>query len=227
MEILFGGKRIADETLRALNELLRRQAGDYQGMPLYKVSWSGDDNKGLARRHGVSCPKTDPFDWDCECPLASPGSLPRCFHENQASYHLLSWEPPSRDMMAFEEQTGEDYSRGTYACVMHFIDPTTGEPVDPTAAIVEKMVPVLKEMREATNAALHGYNAILRRTRQDIMNREIARQERLKKKRDTDIDAMLRETEPAFGGEAFAGQVPKQKQTADKSLSDLRPKEEQ
>lgn len=221
--IIIGGERLPREKEIALNAQIEKYAGSYVGMPLYKISWSADDNKGLARRHIVGCPKVNPFDWDCLCPLQNPNDLPVCFHENQMCYHILSWEPPSMSLLSFEEQMNEDLSRGTYACIgVHFINEETGKPVDPTAGVIELMVPALKELREMSNANLHGAKATVDRMRLDKINAAQEKEQRREAAFDADADDILRDSAPGFDGQphsSMAGE--KRKQSSDITLSEI------
>lgn len=225
--LVLGGERLSREKEVALNELLKRHAGDVDGIPFYKISWAADDNRSLARNHQVYCPKTNPFDWDCGCPLAEPDKLPLCFSEHQQSYHLLSWEPPNMGMMMLESQTKEDYSRGTYSCILHFVDQATGKPFDPTGVIVEKMIPVLSELRVSDQAARKGLDAVVNRERQKRIDAAHERQQRKDKEYDNFATALLDDAAPALEGQPFVGHGKKQRQSSDMTLTDLKNEREQ
>lgn len=208
----------------ALNELLRRAAGEVHGMPLYKISWAADDNHGLARKHQPGCPKLNPFDWTCQCPLADRNLLPLCFHENQESYHLLTWVPPNAALTAIESQAHADYAKGCYECVMHFIDPETQKPFNPTVTVVELMVPLLQEAKECAVAAMLGVDAVFQRERQKRLDQEEERLKRSAQAYDRFAEGLLKETLPAFGGESHTGYGPKFRQASELTTSDIEPK---
>jgi hypothetical protein len=167
-EILVGAAQLSQSEEAALNVLLHRSAGDAEGMPLYKISWAARDNAGKA--------------------------IPLCFHECQASYHLLSWEPPSAAFNAYATHfKGEDFSRGSYACLLHFVDPQTKNPFNPTNALMENIIPRLKAMRELAEAARHGYNATVEKLRREKIAKEKERQAREEKRWDAHADEVLKE----------------------------------
>ena len=104
---------------------------------------------------------------------------------------------------------------------MHFCDPLPPNlPFNPTAAILETIVPIINEEAKRYKAALHGANAVLMRERAkrvEQIKRERARQETAYDQRADDI---LRDAEPAFGGVPFAGSGEKHMQESDKSAGD-------
>jgi len=210
--IIIGGTRLTQAEELAINELLLRSAGDCEGMPLYRVTWAADDNHGLARKHLPSCPKTNPMDWSCDCPTLEPWKLPVCWHENQCSYHLLSWEPPSPSLELAEGQTrmegyiGEDYGKGTYACVMHFIDPQTQVPLtNVLPVVVEQIIPRLRAMKEMVMLAQHGANAVLQSKRAQ-RSRDIKYQlaKKQQKQREGTLELVKEVMHRPFGGEAYS-----------------------
>ena len=221
--IIIGGERISRAKEIALNALIEKEAGSYAGMPLYKLTWAADDNKGLAKNHMPGCPKVNPFDWDCICPPKNPNDLPVCFHENQLCYHILSWEAPSASMLTFEEQMNEDLSKGTYSCIgVHFIDEKTGTPLDPTAGVMDLMIPVLKELRVMSNANLHGAKAAVDRMRLQKINEAHEREKAREDAFEAHADDVLRDSESAFGGQPHASMAgEKRKQSSDITLEDL------
>lgn len=193
--IVGGAARLKRSEELALNELLRRNGGELGGRALWQVRWAADDNAGLARQH--VCGKSDPWDWTrCACPR-DEFSVPLCFHENQLSYHLLSYSPPNLDMMQFQREMREDLTKGTYACLQHFVDPRTGVAFSPTHNIIEVMVPLLRQMREIGNAADHGYNATVDQLRVKRAERDAAEQKKKDRAYDTYADAMLEDAMPS------------------------------
>jgi hypothetical protein len=148
----------------ALNVLLHRAAGDAEGMPLYRISWAARDNARV---------------------------VPICFHEVQGSYHLLSWEPPTTGLLGYEREMKEDFSRGTYACILHFVDPQTKEPFNPTTTLMENIIPRLKEMRKLAEAGRRGYQATVERGRADKIAAERDRQKAEERRYDQKADEVL------------------------------------
>lgn len=222
VEILAGGSRLPAAQELALNELLKRYAGEVSGQALYKISWAAADNEGLARRHLPHCSKTDAFDWQCGCPPREPWKLPLCFHKNQCSYHLLSWAPPSPALERWENETGEDYSRGHYDCVLHFLDGETRQPVSPTSYIIEKMIPILRMAKEAQVAAMTGYRAVVERERAKRIERVKGEQKRKEREFEDFADAAIRDGGPAFSGAPHTGYGPKFRHGSDFRVSDRR-----
>lgn len=227
--IIIGGSRLSRAEELAVNELLRRTAGDCEGMPIYKVSWAADDNHGLSRKHLPTCPKTNPMDWACGCPMAEPWKLPTCFFDNQMSYHLLSWEPPSPALDQSESQTrlegfmGEDYSKGTYACVMHFINSQTQEPItNVLAVVIEKIIPALRTSAEFIQLAQHGANAVLQAKRAQ-RSRDIKAdlEKKQQKERERSLEVLTEVLHRPFGGEPFSAPGTKGRQTSEIVTSDL------
>lgn len=227
--VIIGGTRLPKAEELALNEMLRRSAGECHGMPLYRVTWAGEDNRGLARKHMPGCPKSNPMDWTCDCPMAEPWLLPVCWHENQQSYHLLSWEPPTEAHRLSESQTriegfvGEDYSKGTYACLLHFIDPRTHEPLtNILPVVVEQIIPRLRAMKEMVLLAQHGANAAVQSKREQRA-RDIKQQVELQQARDRQkqVDMLTEVMRPGFDGKPFSAPGRKGRHSNEVVISDL------
>lgn len=203
-----GGRRLPREKEIALNLLLKRAAGEEDGMQLYRLGWAMEDN----------CTDPDPanpnrvrFNFDRRTPV--------CFHHAQASYHLLAWAPPTSAPESHLLK-GEDVRKGEYNCIFHFIDPKTDEPFDPTASLIENIIPMLKEFNEIAVATRRGFGAEMDRLRRAKVNRW--QDEEKKKEADYNkfADDLLADTAPAFEGQptSFPG-------AKEKTFADLRPGE--
>lgn len=206
-----GGTRLPHAEETALNLLLRRAGGELDGMQFYKLGWALEDN--LAR-----------WDNDKGQYVYDPEKLtPICFHTNQASYHLLAWEPPSMGLLAYEsELKGTDVGKGQYNCLFHFIDPETELPMAPTIQLLEVIIPVMKQMNEIAFASYRGFEATRDTLRRQSIERKKAEQERKTKEYDDYADNLLESSAPAFEGNPFSAPGPK-----NKSFSDLKPGERQ
>lgn len=184
--LIIGGTRLPREHELALNILLERKYS-FQGCAMFRVTWAADDAKGLAKRHGLGCPKVNPMDWACGCPLENPDTLPFCVHENQMSYHLLVRETLERE--------------GGWACIMHFLDPKTQRPVNPTAAVLEVICPMLWQAQEAKFAVEMGNRAVaehrMTARRIDIEFEERKKQQKV---REEDEEMIRRATYIGFDG---------------------------
>lgn len=193
--LTIGVERLPLAQEQALNVMLAR-ALSFRGVPLYRISWAAED-------------------WNPAAPL--------CL-ENQSSYHLLTRELPSPQLAHFEKQLGEDTSQGVWACQFHFIDPVTDQPFDPTASVVERIIPMLRAAREMNLMAQIGATAALQRMwrqRRDAAEaREVKRRQDCVAKAKDLIDS---ETKPAFDGMAWSGgHGGKTRHTSEIILTDLR-----
>ena len=191
------------EEEKALNILLLRAGGEEQGAQLYKLGWAAEDNAMV--RDG----RTGELKYDPE------HKIPICLEANQMSYHLLSWAPPSQTDMELEHEFhGEDFSKGTYTCIMHFLS-QDGSPVKPTASIIERIIPVLKEFSEIATATRKGFTV----ERNQLRTKKIAefkqREKEAAKKYENDAEAILGDGAPAFEGNPTSFPGPKGKSTAD------------
>jgi hypothetical protein len=160
--IIGGSARLPQAEEDALNALLARHS-TFDGVQLYKLAWAADGS-GIEKKHRPGCDQKTPFDWRCDCPVADLNHVPLCFHTNQQSYHLLSWQPPCPELSAYETACHEDFAKGTWTCIMHFLD-AKGEAVRPTSTIMEKIIPILMQMREIDMAARRGFDATVKRER--------------------------------------------------------------
>jgi hypothetical protein len=188
--LIEGGVRLDYATESALNELIARKSRFGGGPPLYKLSWAANDSIGLHRSHKASCPRTDPADWTCGCPFKNPLEVPLCFHENQLSYHLLS------------AVRGKELG---YECLFHFIDNRTGKPLNPTASIIETVLPAILAGREMEMAIYHGARATymrLRKQRQEAEEDQRKKQRFVEHGRDVEfLKASMLDLRPkSFGG---------------------------
>lgn len=218
--------RLSRSEETALNILLERAGGSFQGKPWYRLTWAADDNVGLMKRHGLGCPKTDPQDWTCDCPRDPSVKVPVCFDPNQACYHLLAWSPPRQGWSAFQNEfVGEDLSRGTYECTgLHFVDPETQAPFSPKAVIIEHIIPHLKQFEEMVKATTYGVDAIVQRERQKRKDKIKAEQKAADKRQTEYFADVLNEAAPAFGGAPHTGYGSKVQIAADLNASDVKPK---
>ncbi len=170
--------KLEPSKLAALNLMLHRYGGAWQGQPLFKLSWAADDNPGLVDSAVLDT------------------RLPVCFDEHQFCYHLLSFRPPASGDFALAHETGENPSRGMYECTgLHFFDSVANQPVDPTETIIEHILPVLRSSSQAALAAWSGYKAAVeheRARRAAWRERERAERERADDRR---ADAILAATE--------------------------------
>ena len=205
--IINGGTRLPPAEERALNILLRHAGGEEQGAQLYKLGWAMEDNQTTFD------PSTGLYKYDSK-------KIPLCIEANQASYHLLSWAPPTMtDLMLEHEFEGEDFSKGAYTCIMHFLQPD-GTPLNPTAALIERIIPVLKDMHEIATATRKGFNA----ERDGLRAKRIARfkqeEANAAKAYESTAEAILGESAAAFEGNPTSFQGKK-----GKTFADLKPGE--
>jgi hypothetical protein len=204
--ISVGGSRLSRAEEIALNLLIKRAAGEESGMALYKLGWALEDNNSS---------------WDAtkrEFVYDTLKKTPVCFHASQASYHLLSWQPPSEGLLAYQDQfVGEDMRNGTYNCIMHFVDPQTDEPFNPTGVLMERIIPMLKEMHEAAVAGRKGFEA----TQRALRTKKIERIQEREKKKARDYDAfatsLLENESPAFEGNPTSFPGAKHRHFSDRS----------
>lgn len=168
-----GGIRLSQAEEAALNLLLREAGGEHQGMPLFKLEWAAETNRGRV--------------------------VPVCFHPVPFSYHILVWEPPSAVLNAFSHQLKEDTSKGTYSCVTHFVDPLD-RPFQPTVFIMEKVLPILMRAQETAKAALIGERAIVERNRARRKEQLLAEEKAKEKAYDSFAESVLNDAKPAFDG---------------------------
>lgn len=184
------------EQEEALNLMLAR-ALSFQGLPVYRISWAADDFNPVA---------------------------PMCL-ENQASYHLLVREFPDLGNAKFDGQLGkEDTSKGFWICQMHFIDPMTDKPFDPTAALVERIIPLLRETSYENRLAQLGASEATRRFRAkeriQVVEEKVQRAER---EYESAALAMFSDAGSAFGGAGWSGgHGEKTRHSSEIVLTDLR-----
>lgn len=209
-----GGVRLSHAEETALNLLLKREGGEEDGMPLYKISWALEDNHAQ---------------WDESSRIYKfdPLMLPICFHENQASYHLLAWEPPSEGLFEVERRMKRegalrpvgDSSKGQYNCLFHFLD-SQGRPMNPTSRMIEIILPVMRQVNEIAFAARKGFQATLKQKRQEKIDRLKAREAKSQKDYEEYATDLLESQSPAFEGNptSFPG-------AKAQSFSDLMPGE--
>lgn len=196
----------------AINLLLVKYGGEFQGAAYYRLGWAPDDNAGLAKMH--VCGRTDPFDvWNCSCLNAPSNRLPVCFHPIQNSYHLKSWEPPdagAEDTLLIQSQLGvsEDLSKGSYRCLFHLVDAQTQTPLQLPILrelVVEAIIPLLKVGMEGQKALAYGRTMrrkeLIRQRQKEAADRESY----LAKSYDSFADSLLGDAIPAFGGESWGG----------------------
>lgn len=212
--IVPGGSRLSREEEAALNVLLRRAAGEEQGMPLYRLSWAIEDNAATFDS------LTDTYKFD-------PNRIPLCIEPNQASYHLLAWSPPTAtDMMHEHEFLGEDLSRGLYTCILHFLDPQTGNPFNPTASILEHIIPVLSEFNQIARATWHGMVAERNKLRTQKINAWKEQEKLAEKRYEKYAEALLEDSKPAFEGNPFVGAQSRGRDFANRLPGERDPKRE-
>lgn len=209
--VVAGGSRLSPAEELALNILIKRAAGEESGMALYKLGWALEDNNST---------------WDSEKHqfIYDPAKkTPVCFHASQASYHLLSWQPPNDGLLSYESQfVGEDLSRGTYNCILHFVDPQTDEPFNPTAVLMERIIPMLKEMHESAVAGRKGFLA----TQQALRKKRIERIQDAEKKKvkayDSYAENLLEDRSAAFEGNPTSFPGDKRRQFSDRRPDESR-----
>jgi hypothetical protein len=186
--IIGGISRLPLAEEKALNLLLLKAGGSEHGAQLYKLGWALEDN------HATYDETSGQYKYDAV-------KIPICFHPCQASYHLLVWEPPSVALEEYASQLiGEDTSKGSYNCILHFIDGENGQPFKPTASIMELVIPAMKSFNEIAFAARRGFQSTVARMRKQ----KIAAVEDQEKKKQKDYDgyalALLEDSAPAFEG---------------------------
>ena len=209
--IVKGGARLSPAEEQALNLLLKKAGGEESGAPLYKISWAMEDNQATFDK------ETGGYKYD-------PKKIPVCIEPQQASYHLLVWVPPTAtDMMHEHQFMGEDLSNGTYNCIMHFIDPKTDEPFNPTGSLLERIIPIIRDMSEIATATRKGFTTERNMLRRKKIEAWKAKEKEAEKKYSAHAEAILESTAPAFEGNPTSfGSGPK-----GKSFSDLKPGERQ
>jgi len=183
--------RLDRATEVGLNLLIRELGGEHQGMPLFKLEWAAETNLGR--------------------------KVPVCFHPVPFSYHLLVWEPPSPMLTKYARELGEDTSKGTYACVTHFVD-NDNRPFPPTKFIMEHVLPILKRAQETAKAALIGERAIVERNRARRKEELLSEEKAKERAYDSYAESILNDAKPAFDGNPMSTS----KHSANISLSDLR-----
>ena len=192
--IVSGGLRLSHEEELALNVMLHRHLGDTDGMPNYKIGWAIEDN------HSTWDATTGSYKYDPDV------RTPICFHENQASYHLLAWEPPTSSP-ALGQIKGEDTSKGTYNCVFHFVDKQTGDPYSPSeikVQLLEIVIPTMKEINQLALASRKGYEATAARLRRATIDRIKTEEKRQEQEYAEYATNLLENEAPAFEGNPFA-----------------------
>lgn len=196
--IVQGLTRLPLSEERALNIMLQRHGGEVDGVPFYKLGWALEDN------HSSWNANVGHYVYDME------KKTPICFHENQASYHLLAFEPPSaqfQSMVHAGELKGEDARKGTWNCLFHFQDQETGQPTKPTIQLIEVILPVIRQLNEIALAGYRGFDA----TVQQLRSARIEKLKGIEKKKEADYenyaDNLLAEQAPAFEGRptSFSG----------------------
>lgn len=166
VEIISGASRMPAAEFISLNKLLRLYGGSWQGQPQFILSWAGDDNQGLRKKH--TCGKVDPWDWECAC-KPDLGTVPLCFASQTQCYHLLSFHP--------QPTVEGEAAQVIYDCVIHFAD-AWKNPVRPTATIIERVIPVLQHAAKAMWAARYGADAVLNRERREKKAAFVAQEDR-------------------------------------------------
>lgn len=211
--VVEGAARLSRAEEQAINLLLRRAGGEEDGMQLYKLGWALEDN------YCHFNPSTNEYVYDFE------NRTPICFHPQQASYHLLVWEPPSAQhetLVASGELKGDDARKGSYNCVNHFIDPKTEEPLSPQEVrvqLIEITIPTMKQMTELAQAARKGFLATQYRLRKERIARIQADETKKQQQYNSYAETLLEDSAPAFEGN------PTSFPTKGKSFSDLMPGE--
>lgn len=189
--LLEGSVRLSLDEETALNLLIRELGGEHQGMPLFKLEWAAETNTRT--------------------------KVPVCFHPVPFSYHILVWEPPSPLLSKYAQELGEDTSKGTYACVTHFVDDKEN-PFPPTIFVMEKMLPILKRAQETAKAALIGEKAIVERNRAKRKEELLSQEKEKERQYDSYAESLLNDAKPAFDGNPMSTS----KHSANVNLSDLR-----
>lgn len=175
----------------ALNILLARAGGFEGDVQLYRLGWAMEDNHCT-------------FNRDLGEYVYNPEKkTPICFHASQASYHLLSWEPPMPEEYR-GQFVGEDTSKGTYNCILHFVDPVTQQPIAPTASLCERIIPSILEMHQIAFAARKGFNATRDQLRQKRIDSVKEGEKKQQKSYEAYAEAVLEDSAPAFEGNPFS-----------------------
>lgn len=191
IEIVSGGARMPEAEFVSLNKLLRLYGGSWQGQPQFLLSWAGDDNQGLRKKH--TCGRTDPWDWECSC-KPDLAAVPLCFASQTQCYHLLSFHPQPMSL-------GEE-PKAIYDCVIHFAD-AWKQPVRPTATIIERVIPVLQHAAKAMWAARYGVQSVLTQERREKKAAFTASEERKSRawrdKAMSVLDAVIPDSRPRVG----------------------------
>jgi hypothetical protein len=210
----------------AINLMLLKYGGQFQGAAYYRMGWAPDDNASLAKIH--ICGRTDPFDlWSCNCLNVHSNKLPVCYHPIQNSYHLKSWEPPTpgdEELLKLHPHVEEDLSRGSYRCLFHLVDRDTQKPLQLPILkelIVEGILPILKVGSEGQKAIAHGDHLRRRELHRQRAQRQHDKDERTAKSYDSLAESLLKDSIPAFGGQPFAGGGVKHRQSAELDASDI------
>jgi hypothetical protein len=196
--------RLSPAEEKALNVLLARYGGlAPTGQPWYRLEWGPASNEGRAV----------PL---CFFGLGADGQKEPAYF----SYHLLGYEMPSAGAILAGHMLGEDHTKGSYACLVHFVDPITGEPFRPTATIVEIIIPALREAGKLAVARAYGDDAAARRLRAEREQRFYDRQRAQKRAYELWAEEVLDEAFPPFLN-PYSGPAGKQRQFADLHPSDL------
>ena len=215
-----GDLRFSNEEEKALNLLLERHGGTYEGRPQFKLSWAAEDNKGLAKKHTISCPKCDPMDWDCSCPVADITKVPLCFNRFQHCYHILALgDVPRQNNAILDHFERQEDTRFRYDCILHFASndiPTT--PAELRVKLVEYIVPALKMSMKSLNLARHGTEALLQQERLKRANARKEAEERQDARYKDFCTDLVNETVPASQPKVGYGQ---KSRLADVTASDI------
>jgi hypothetical protein len=200
--IIGGGTRLSTAEELALNLLLKRAGGEENGAQLYKLGWAMEDNQTT-------------FDREIGRYKFDPKKIPICIEANQASYHLLSWAPPTQTDMELEHEFhGEDFSKGTYACIMHFLNPD-GSPINPTASMIERIIPVLTDFSEIAAATRKGFTSDVKRLRAQKIMANKQKEAEAAKRYEHEAEALLESDVPAFEGNPTSFPGSKKQSTSD------------
>lgn len=198
------------EREQALNALLAKYGGlSPTGLPYYKLEWAPESNSR---------------------------KVPLCFYGYNEqgerapewfSYHLLSWEPPSQANLILQHELHEDLTKGSYACLNHFVD-EHDKPFQPDAAIIECIIPVILDIHEIARAAYAGADAELQRMRGERERKFYDKVARQKREYEARADAILDDSLPMSADNPTSYPGDKHRQLCELDLSDIpRLREEQ